>query len=945
MNRFAFPLVPLFVMVAGVAEAAESGDIRGRVLDPDGLPVPNATVTLSGPALSGEIVATTNEDGRFAVLQVTTGTHDLMVSMGGFQSRSLKVTVRLDESSFVPVTLAPAGATVEVVVETTLPVIDATRSAISTELTAEQLANLPTGRSYQDAVNMLPGVSGRVDTQNGGGGSGNPSVRGEGSYGNNYFIDGISTRDPATKTFGANIHFDAIESIQVYTDGAPAEFGQFTGMLVNVDTKDGADEHFGTAAYYVNMPLTGGQYDILDVETGEEVPTDKRKFLNHEVSGTFGGPIVKEKLWYFGSVDFQYSDVQQEGIDVPTTSSTPQGFVKFTWFPTPDLTFQYQFSGDYGKGINTNAGSLVDETATSDRVDFGMTHIFTARYRPDAFGELEFKLSANSTGIDAVPHSGDEDTPQILNVDSGFYYNNHSDFDYNRRHRNGGSLKFTRLADGFLGSHKLKVGTEAFHLKEQRELIRTGPGEGVQYWASPDAGYPCEAADFSDCYGYQAYVQTDPIGHTGVTTGTFLQDDWAPIPTLTFNLGARVDTETLYNADNELVIHNVMPAPRLGAAWDVTGDSKTLVLANYGWYYDIAGNDFASWADSRTSNYFAQYVIDPASGEYVNVYTQDPVTDPLVYCTDKSLSQYQDTLAGYGYDQAFIDDQVKAASDICGDGLKPYHLEKLVLGVEREIVPLLAVGIRGIYSQTKNIPEDIDLNLDTWVIANVPEKRRDYKALELTVERKYDEVWSALLSYTLSESKGTNPGQFELSSGGSSGSNGNEVGVYLDDINDVDTREFFYENGYGWLPDGLSGLGTTYDDAGWYGYLPYHALHSVKANTFYKLPWGTTLGMIYEYSSGNAWQKRGYVPLYGDYFAFPEGRGSRFMPATHYVDVRVAHALNFPEGRSLEIGVDIFNVPDLQSPITYYENDNESFGKTLYRQAPRSFRAGIKGTF
>ena len=94
MNRYAFPLVPLFVMVAGVAEAAESGDIRGRVLDPDGLPVPNATVTLSGPALSGELVATTNEDGRFAILQITTGTHDLMVSMGGFQSRSVKVTVK-----------------------------------------------------------------------------------------------------------------------------------------------------------------------------------------------------------------------------------------------------------------------------------------------------------------------------------------------------------------------------------------------------------------------------------------------------------------------------------------------------------------------------------------------------------------------------------------------------------------------------------------------------------------------------------------------------------------------------------------------------------------------------------------------------------------------------------------------------------------------------------
>ncbi len=945
---FSLGLVPLFVLVAGVAEAADTGDIRGRVEDQDGLPVPNAKIRIEGPSIAGTVETVTDEEGRFDLPGLPTGRHTLTAEMGGFQATQFTVTVRLDESAFVPVVLAAAGTTIEVVVETTLPVIDATRSSINTELTAEQLANLPTGRSYQDAVNMIPGVSGRIDTQNGGAGSGNPSVRGEGSYGNNYFIDGISTRDPATKTFGSNVNFDAIESMQVYTDGAPAEFGQFTGMLVNVETKDGGDVHSGTAAYYLSTPLTSGQYLLLDAETGESVPTEKRAFLNHEVSATLGGPIVKEKLWYFGAFDFGSVDAETEGVDYPTTSVTPAGFLKLSWFATPDLTFAYQISGDYYNAKNENASALVAAAATSDRKDWGIGQIFTTRYRPDAKGEVELKLARNTTNINAIPSSGDEEAPQIFNQDTGIYYNNHADFDYNIRSRTGGSLKVTRLADGFLGEHKIKVGVEAFHLAESRELVFTGAGDGEAYTASASQGFPCEASDFSDCFSRTRYASTPPIGHTGITTATFLQDDWRPVEPLTFNLGVRVDTETLYDADlpKQLVYTAVMPAPRLGLAWDITGDSRTLAFVNAGRYFDVAGNDFASWADSRSSNFFEQGENDGAGNFTQNPFTQDPVLDPLVYCTDRSLDEYfNGILADDPSAGDYVETERAAAEAVCGDGLKPYHSDKIVVGFEREIVPMLSLGIRGIYSETKNIPEDIDITLDTWVIANVPEKRRSYRAIEFVVERKYDEVWSALASYTLSESLGTTPGQFELASGGSFGSNGNEVGVYLDDINDLDTRAFFYDNGLAFLPDGLAGLGTVYDDAGYYGYLPYHSFHQVKVNTFYQLPWGTTAGLIYEYSSGNAWQKRGYVPLYQDYFAFPEGRGSRFMPAIHYVDFRLAHEFEFKQDRGIELSVDIFNLPDSQTPIGYYENDTESFGEVLYRQSPRSMRAGVKGSF
>src|SRR5690606_727403 len=176
-------------------------------------------------------------------------------------------------------------------------------------------------------------------------------------------------------------------------------------------------------------------------------------------------------------------------------------------------------------------------------------------------------------------------------------------------------------------------------------------------------------------------------------------------------------------------------------------------------------------------------------------------------------------------------------------------------------------------------------------------------------------------------SYGHTPGQFELASNATSGSNGNNVGVYMDDIGEQDVRAAYYEGGLGWLLEGLKGLGrysvtdpTYNDDAGFYGYLPYHSFHNLKLNGSYTLPFGTTLGLVYEFDSGHAWQKRSLVSFYG-YDSFAEGRGSRFMPAAHYVDFRVAHRFEFSEDSSLEATLDIFNMPGAQTPITYFEND------------------------
>jgi len=420
--------------------------------------------------------------------------------------------------------------------------------------------------------------------------------------------------------------------------------------------------------------------------------------------------------------------------------------------------------------------------------------------------------------------------------------------------------------------------------------------------------------------------------------GGFIQDDGTLAKRLTINAGVRVDHELLLNngKPRQKVISQTMPAPRLGVAWDVTGDNKTKASLNAGRYYDLNGNTYADWAATRSASVYGQFEND-GNGDYNRVFLQDPTAEPLVYCTRQSL----DGIASGSHPET-----EEVARRACGDRtLRPYHLDKLAIGLEREILRNLAIGIRGILSETRNLPEDVDWDLDTWVIANPAEKLRRYRALEFTVNHRFNGRFQLLGSYTLSESKGHMPGQFETSSGGAQGSNGNQVGVYMDDIYSQEVRDLYLDSGYGWLVDGLNGLGRPGATAGHYGYLPYHSFHNFKLSGGYTAPFGTTFSAVWEVDSGQAWQKRGYVDVYQDYNSFPEGRGVRFMPAVNYLDVRLAHRVQMGNDRNVEITADFFNLLDLQTPITYYQNDNELFGKTMFRQSPRSVRLGARFTY
>jgi hypothetical protein len=989
-------LLAATTLVCDVAYARESGDIRGEIVDADGLPVPGAELILSGADLAGERRVTTGADGGFRFDGLLPGVYDLSVVFAGSPRASAKVVVNAERETWVALDIDLSDNVEEIDVVYIQPVIDTTDSSVSHTMTQAYLQNLPTGRSYQDIVNTLPGVSGRVDTSEGGGGSGNPSVRGEGQYGNSYTLDGVSMRDPATKTFGQDVNYDAIEEIQVYTDGAPAEFGQFTGMAVNVVTKDGGDEHHGSAALFYSQHAWVGKErfrSLFDPGSGREILFENSRSWNPNIALTAGGPILKEKLWYFTALDFGVDlfqgrtacdaeddaeackerlatdEARERRRDLQSDTIGGNLIAKLTWFPREDLVVRYLYNQGIGFTGKENAGDpLVAPEADTNRRQSSMMHLVTLTWIPDERTELVWRAGFNQLSLDVVPVSGDELAPSFTDF-NGVQRGNAANFDLNDRFRVGGGFTLRKFVPNAAGTHDIKMGAEYWWLKETRDLLHTGrtnidyigaDGQpagfsadvGTEYAAGPptidpDTGelvypYPCSNPDGSDCGFRQHWTNAGALGTRAHTFFAFLQDDWTPTKGLTFNVGARLDIEDGRNDSNERPISQVvgeyalppdertacaegepqgpctlgplfMVSPRVGMNWDITRDNKTKLSAFYGWFYDLQGADFWSWANTRSADGYVRYGRDGA-GDWSWLQTQDNIGNPLIY----------------------------------SDDARPARMTKVIVGLEREIIDLLAVGVRGIFSRTSDIPEDVNVDLDNWYVLNAPIKDRYYRAFEVWLNKRFDGHWQMFASYTLQESWGTNPGQFETASGADSGSNGNNVGVFLDDIGEESVRKLYYDLGYGSFMEGFKGLGRYsvtdpefQDDAGYKGYLPYHSFHSIKVNGSYTAPWGTTLGVVYEFDSGHAWQKRTLVNFYG-YDGMAQGRGTRFMPAVHYLDVHLAHTFTFPKEDSLELSLDLFNLPGLFTPVTYFENDTPGFGSTLYRQSPRSLRAGLK---
>ena len=290
-------LLTLALLLSGFSAYGQitKGEIFGTVTDPNGDTLPGVSISVTSPALQGQRSAVTNGQGFFRLPLLPMGTYRVSYVFTGFRTVVREnIVVKVGEKTRSDAKLFTDTLEQEMIVTADTPLIDVSTTDSKTELGSDYLESVPTlQRTIEDVAKLTPGVSGvYIDTVNGTN-SGLPSMRGGGQEGNQYTVDGVSSRGSIALNSNLTQNFDSIETLQIVSDPFSPEFGKSLGGAINVVTKSGSNEFAGEAGFqYRNDSLEASRKAVQTTNTTTGLDRNK-------LWANLGGPIIKDKVWFF----------------------------------------------------------------------------------------------------------------------------------------------------------------------------------------------------------------------------------------------------------------------------------------------------------------------------------------------------------------------------------------------------------------------------------------------------------------------------------------------------------------------------------------------------------------------------------------------------------------------------------------------------------------------
>jgi uncharacterized protein (DUF2141 family) len=375
-------ILACFALFAGsaFAQTSTTGSIEGSVTDTTGAAVPGIAVKVTSPNLISAQTATTDDSGRYRILNLPPGKYAVSVEAekGFAKFERSDVEVNLSRNTSVEIQLQPAGAQASVTItDTAGAAVDVSGNTTGSNVSSDQFSNFPTQRTVQGLYTIAPTVT-RSGLRDATGRDRDPSVAGSSGPENNYILDGVNTTDPAFGGSGANLPFEFVQEVEIKTGAYGPEYGKSTGGIFNVITKSGSNEFhgdifgYGTSKGLVrevkNFPFTGSAFN---------------GFSEVDLGGDIGGPIVKDKLWFFGAFNPQkrknYYLTQTFHLPVDNDVTIPFYAGKVTWAINNKNTFTASTFGDFTKvdgflataALNNVNGFGDDITAFEGRQETG----------------------------------------------------------------------------------------------------------------------------------------------------------------------------------------------------------------------------------------------------------------------------------------------------------------------------------------------------------------------------------------------------------------------------------------------------------------------------------------------------------------------------------------------------------------------------------------------
>ncbi len=646
--RIAASFLILLVMLCGALGAQQTGEVRGRITEEKGEALPGVSITAKSPNLQGLRTAVTDQKGQFRLPLLPVGIYSLTFELPGFEKLTMTGNeVRLGLTGSLSIVLKPAAVKEEVTVTAVNPLIDKTKADTSYRLNSGDLALVPTqARTIAEIVNLTPGVTGvRVNTVSGGANSalgtetGLPSFRGEGDAGNNWLVDGLSTQGVYINDPGVRLNYDAWEEVQIVSDGFAPEMGQGLGGFINIVTKSGSNSFHGQLGGLVqDSGLRAKRQEQLSVVSVPD--TSLQQYF-----GNLGGPIVKDKLWFFLSDNFfgnsDKSSQQTIGwLTVPPgqrRAITNNGFGKITFTPYKNHTLS--LSGTLDKFLHQTGGIGVPETYTQ-------TTYTRYSYRLNYQGILSQNTlltvawGQNRNDTDTEPLSGNFGPPSYSWQDIGQITNNIYQSFRSLERRTDLAVGLTQYLDlGRWGNHEIKAGWSYYGNKYNDVYHWTGldadpwPGDGFDngtyiIWSAP--GIPVVLQEYG--------VGGDKDATHGF--GLYAEDNIV-LGRLSLILGLRTDTQRVYNDVGKRLWSwglGDFLQPRASVDFDLTGDGRnvlkfgygmfampvpTQVLGNFNSYYAVSFRDY-SWVGPQNPS--VSQLKDPANWAFV--WEQSPAAAP-----------------------------------------------------------------------------------------------------------------------------------------------------------------------------------------------------------------------------------------------------------------------------------------------------------------------------
>lgn len=961
--------------------------------------------TLYGQAKANTAVTVTNVDngatrtiqtdgsGKFSMAKMQPGRYK--ITAGGV---TREATVAIGSGTQVVLDGAATLGTVEVSGARTRSAIDVASVESNTVFTQEQLQNLPVPRNVNSVALLAPGV---VKGDAGLGVGGVPSFAGASVAENGYYINGFDVTNIRNFLSYADLPFDAIAEQQIKTGGYGAEYGRSLGGVISLSTKRGTNEwHGGASVYWEPAQLRAKGQNVKDNEpeaAGKGYTLfqadDTRSSMSTNVY--LGGPIIKDKLFFFGlleGVNNQTSDFK-ENSSTATSSRKPKGLIKIDFTPTDNHRFEMTaISNKTEVGIldytnNTPYSTSHDgvpkasyQTAGGDVLIGKYTGYLTDNLtvsamlgqvndqRPQTYGArvantlcpVVYVLPGTTyagcwdepfpggAGRDPNAPATDDDVRKAFRFDVDYTFGNHTI-------RAG--IDNQKFSSSEAGGSSFSGG--AYY----RDFISpNGTVNGVANAVAPGGVYT------------RLRIRNATSGVYDVTnTAYYVEDSWKVNKDVMLYGGLRWESFNNKNGDGDsFVKKDNLLAPRLGAAWDVNGDSSLKVYGNIGRYYiPVASN----------TN------IRATRGEF---YSQGFYT----YTGRDPKTQAPTGLKEIGTTTLISDGSLALPATIADTNLSPMNQDEYIIGFQKAIAKGWTAGVKythrvinngmddwcdpasvGAYVTANGYPNfdyhtmagcqlvnpgrDVTLMMDLnndgvlkqFTIPAAATKlalyTRKYDALELSFEKAFDGKWGLAGSYTYSQSKGTAEG-------------------YVNSTIDQEDAGVSQDFDFGTFTDGSD------------GYLPNDRTHQIKLFGTYAITDTFRIGANLNSTSGRPLSRIGFVPsttpgdatLYTTastyYYLNAQGvtvlgqRGSEGRtPWTHTLDLQFAYTPKIGKDK-LTLQADIFNVFNTQqatelNEINDYSRDTSkvgqpgrislNYGNPTSFQAPRSVRLTARYEF